>query len=84
MGHDEMGGGPIEQLLPNSLASAAHQAILRHSVRRYGLTISGINAGVRDRRFIAAKLSLNNLAEILQQMKESMTKCGAIMPLRPE
>jgi hypothetical protein len=60
------------------MASAAHQALLRYSVRSTirscwerwrRLIISGIDQRIRDRRLIAAELSLNGLAEVLQQMK---------------
>src|SRR5208283_3387746 len=66
------------RILPNSLASAAHQALLRYSVRstfrscwkrRRRLIISGVDLRIRDRRLKATKLSLNGLAEVLQQMK---------------
>ena len=62
----------------NSLAPAAHQALLCYSVRRTirscrkrgrRLVISGVDLRIRDRRLKASELSLNGLAEVLQQMK---------------
>ena len=68
----------VEKLLPDSSAPTAHQARLRDSVRgtirlrqkrQRSLTIVRIDVRLRNRRLIAAKLSLNGLAEVLQQMK---------------
>ena len=64
--------------MPDSQAPTAHQARLRGSVRatirlrrtrQRRLTIVKIEVSLRNRRLIAAKLPLNGIAEVLQQMK---------------
>ena len=68
----------IEELLPDSLAFAAYQArrsdCVRRTIRPNGkrrrrLIAADIDPRIPDRRLIAAKLSLDGLAEVLQQMK---------------
>src|ERR1700723_3875588 len=63
---------------PTARRPSAHQARLRDRVRstirlrqkrQRSLTIVRIDVRLRKRRLIAAKLSLNGLAEVLQQMK---------------
>ena len=68
----------IEELLPDSLAFAAYQARLSNCVRatiqscrerRRRLIAAAADPRIPDRRLIAAKLALDGLAEVLQQME---------------
>jgi hypothetical protein len=78
----------VEDPLSDGLAFAAYQARLSDRVRRtiqpFGkqrrrMIVAGIDRSISDRRFIAAKLSLNGLAEVLQQRKAigNLPHCGA-------
>ena len=68
----------VKDLLSDSLAFVAYQARLsdrvRRTIRPFGkrrrrMIVAGIDPSISDRRFIAAKLALDDLAEVLQQMK---------------
>jgi hypothetical protein len=67
--------------LPDSSPPTAHQARLSDRVRRTigpngkrrrRLIVAGIDPSISDRRFIAAKLALDDLAEVLQQSKRDL------------